>query len=167
MARVDGSWPEGWNGSLWCTHHSGAILVPPSCRPLDPPCPASNASSARCHCRPARLAGWLWVEKSGLTMLAVLLHRDVWLACILPHTFNTYQTRAACWSFLHRHPDQDYCRSVPMVGATQVWCTNKDDLSLGIANDRACVSPGMHATSMCVRERASVCACTSESLSAI
>ena len=24
----------------------------------------------------------------------------------------------------------DYCRSVPMVGATQVWCTNKDDLSL-------------------------------------
>ena len=26
--------------------------------------------------------------------------------------------------------NQDYCRSVPVVGATQVWCTNKDDLSL-------------------------------------
>ena len=36
---------------------------------------------------------------------------------------------------LHVHPgracgNQDYCRSEPMVGATQVWCTNKDDLSL-------------------------------------
>ena len=36
---------------------------------------------------------------------------------------------------LHVHPgracgNQDYCQSVPMVGATQVWCTNKDDLSL-------------------------------------
>ena len=39
---------------------------------------------------------------------------------------------------LHVHPgracgNQDYCRSVPMVGATQVWCTNKDDLSLNNA----------------------------------
>ena len=36
---------------------------------------------------------------------------------------HTYEMGCVCGN-------QDYCRSVLMVGATQAWCTNKDDLSL-------------------------------------
>ena len=35
---------------------------------------------------------------------------------------------------------QDYFLSVPMVGATQVWCTNKDDLSQS-ASSKAGATP--------------------------
>ena len=54
--------------------------------------------------------------------------------------------------------NQDYGRSVPMVGATQVWCTNKDDLSLLFAFVfSSCVlSPGYSSVSTCALRQCDV-----------
>ena len=55
----------------------------------------------------------------------------------LPDGPRNVERRSACECLPTKSEDShaqrafkiDYCRSVPMVGATQVWCTNKDDLS--------------------------------------
>ena len=73
--------------------------------------------------------GYLLRVHSGIVKLEELLSK---IADIMENRieFNLKHISRTMMVDLPSDQEQDYCRSVPMVGVTQVWCTNKDDLSL-------------------------------------